>query len=30
MDIKKLLIDATKEIEESSDQLDLQNVKVAY
>ena len=30
MDIKKVLSEATKEIEESSDQLDLQNVKVAY
>ena len=30
MDIKKVLSEATKEIEESSDQLDLQSVKVAY
>ena len=30
MDIKKVLNEATKEIEESSNQLDLQNVKVAY
>ena len=30
MDIKKVLSEATKEIEESSNQLDLQNVKVAY
>ena len=30
MDIKKVLNEATKEIEQSSNQLDLQNVKVAY
>ena len=30
MDINKVLNEATKEIEESSNQLDLQNVKVAY
>ena len=30
MDIDKVLNEATKEIEESSNQLDLQNVKVAY
>ena len=30
MDIKKVLSEATKEIEQSSNQLDLQNVKVAY
>ena len=30
MDINKVLNEAIKEIEESSNQLDLQNVKVAY
>ena len=30
MDIKKVLNEATKEIEQCSNQLDLQNVKVAY
>ena len=30
MDIKKVLNEATNEIEQSSNQLDLQNVKVAY
>ena len=30
MDIKKVLNEATKEIEQSSNQLDLQNVKVDY